>query len=62
MQPEVGGVGGRGLQVTQYVWHLDQKFLSTDGRVFVSIIGVAHELPPNHHVCCVPYEAITDLF
>ena len=37
--------------MTQYIWHLGQKFLSADGGGIAAIIGAAYELPPNHCVC-----------
>lgn len=62
MQPAVGGVGGRGCQVTQYVWHLGQEFLSNDDRDVATIIVAAYKLPPNHCAWNVLYEAIPDWF
>lgn len=59
MQAEVGG--GRELQVTQYVWHLGQKFLSTDGRGVAAIMGPACKRPPNCCVSCVLCAVFTDL-
>lgn len=53
MQPAVGGVGGRRFQVTQYVWHLGQEFLSTKGRGVAMAIGAAQELSPDGHMRCV---------
>lgn len=62
MQPAVGGVGGRGFQVTQYIWHLGHKFLSADRRGVAAMIVASHDLPPDHCMQCVLYEAITGLF